>query len=518
MKELVGKRLGRYQLLALLGEGGMAAVFRARHIRSRKTVAVKVLSPYVAKEATFRARFVRELRVLQRLRHPNIVPVLDHGQVGAYLFIVMPYMQAGTLGERMRGGALPLPLAQQVITQIAEALEYAHGKGVVHRDIKPSNILIDDRGRALLADFGFARLEDTSNSLTGSALIGTPSYMSPEQCRGEPATPKSDQYALGVVAYQMTTGALPFVADSPMAVVMMHATQPLPPPRQKCPDLPRNVEAVLMRALEKDPARRFPSVMAFAWALSQAVRYPDHSPAGVAAPLAGPDDATQNMPGLAARLRSAFGGRRVRRRLVLLALLALLLVCLPTGYLAGAGWLRDNSLATATPNGAPAAQLLATIEALSTANARSMGLDPAPGMVETAVQATLSALLASEKSVGAARQGGDMPAGASGATPAAGDGSGVRPTPTPPPPTATAAGMAGNEPGASPSPAMTATDSATPTPSMTVTPTASQPVASETPTPTFTLTSTPTPIPEEKCKGPDHPRYPCTPTPTEEDD
>jgi serine/threonine-protein kinase len=479
----------------------MATVFPAQDAKRRQVVALKVLSPYVAKESQFRARFEREVRLLRRLRHPNIVPLRDFGKLGAYLYVVMPFMEAGTLRDRMHAGPLPLAVAQQVLNQVGDALQYAHSKGIVHRDIKPSNILIDHRGRALLGDFGFARVVDNSASLTGSALIGTPSYMSPEQCRGEAATPKSDQYALGVVVYHMITGELPFVSDTPMGVVILHATEPLPPPREKHPDLPSNVEAVVLRALEKDPERRFASVEAFAWAFSNAVRYPEYNGAAPATAAAAPEDATRNLPGMGARLRTAFGRRTARRRLaVVLAILLLLL--LPLGFLTGASWLGANGSVRETPTGPPSEQLLATIQALGTANASQMGQGLEPGALETAVKETLAVLV--EEEGGPTAETGGSPGSKSTATPT--------PTPTATEDTDSTAA----EPSPTPTSAESGTGDATDTPTPTPTPT---PTATPTPTPTPdstatpTPTPTPTPIPAERChKNPNAPLY-CTPTP-----
>ncbi len=144
-----------------------------------------------------------------------------------------------------------------MVAQVASALESAHQNGVIHRDVKPSNVLMDDQGNALLSDFSFARPQDTSQNLTGSALIGTPSYMSPEQCRGDPIDARSDQYSFGVMLFQITTGSLPFEGETPMAIAMKHVSVPLPRPRQVSPNLPEEIELVLIKALAKDPALRF---------------------------------------------------------------------------------------------------------------------------------------------------------------------------------------------------------------------------------------------------------------------
>jgi serine/threonine protein kinase len=174
MTELVGKQLGRYRIVEEVGHGGMAVVYRAIDGEENREVAIKVLSPYVAQEPKFKARFEQEIQVLRHLRHGNIVPILDYCEAGEYAYIVMPFMVAGTLQQRLVGSPLPLSAAADILHQISQALDYAHAHGVVHRDIKPSNVLITDEGKVMLSDFGFARVIDTSISLTGSALIGTP--------------------------------------------------------------------------------------------------------------------------------------------------------------------------------------------------------------------------------------------------------------------------------------------------------------------------------------------------------
>ncbi len=231
MDDLKGKTLGRYKLLEAIGQGGMSTVYKARDLDKKKEVAVKVLTPHVAQEPKFRARFDREIRLLKDLQHENIVPILNYGEEEGITYIVMPFYSGGTLQDRMDQGGMGLDEVGRFMGDVTTALEYAHEKGIIHRDIKPSNILLDEDGRALLSDFGFAYVSETSNSLTGSVLIGTPAFMSPEQCRGEDVDARSDQYSLGAVLYQLTTGQLPYYGDTPMSVVIKHIHDPLPRPR-----------------------------------------------------------------------------------------------------------------------------------------------------------------------------------------------------------------------------------------------------------------------------------------------
>ena len=272
MLGLVGKTISHYTILEQIGQGGMSSVFSAVDLRDQRAVAVKVLSPYIAHEARFKARFEREIKLLTRLQHPNIMPILDFGEAEGLAYIVMPYLGSGTLGDRLSKGPLDPKDGSRIVQQLASALAAAHAAGVVHRDVKPSNVLMDPMGNALLSDFSFAHQTDASQNLTGSALIGTPAYMSPEQCRGEPIDARSDQYALAVVLYQMTTGRLPYEADTPMATALKHVNEPLPRPRLVNPSIPEDVELVLVKALAKDPSLRYDSVLALNDAFQDALR------------------------------------------------------------------------------------------------------------------------------------------------------------------------------------------------------------------------------------------------------
>jgi len=182
---LIGKTLGSYTILEQIGQGGMSSVFKALDLDNQNHVAVKVLSPYIAHEQRFRARFEREVKLLRRLQHSNIVPILDFGETEGLAYIVMPLIGTGTLHDRLQNGPLDVQTGARVTAQVASALSLAHSMGVIHRDVKPSNVLLDQEGNALLSDFSFAHHQDASQNLTGSALIGTPAYMSPEQCRGD---------------------------------------------------------------------------------------------------------------------------------------------------------------------------------------------------------------------------------------------------------------------------------------------------------------------------------------------
>lgn len=469
MANLIGKKLGQYHIRQAVGKGGMATVYRAYDPKTDREVAVKVLSPYIAQEPKFKARFVQEANLLVDLRHPNIVPVLDFGEENGYAYIVMPYVTAGTLAERLNKGPLPLSVANEVLQQLAGALDFAHSNKVIHRDIKPSNILIDEGGRAMITDFGFARVADESLSITGSGLIGTPAYMSPEQCRGEDASRLSDQYGFGVVLYQMTTGSLPFEADTPLGVVIMHATEPLPPPREIYPELPIRVEAVIMKVLDKEPGNRYPSMVALKEAFHLAI-------SAKAGPISQTvfDHPTEVLNGFAVRwakfrikLRDAWKPSAI----IFLALLVAGFFIYYQLAVEGGGL----QIQTPTANGSAteiSADLLATIDALNTENSPVEGTILAPGEIETLVAGTMSVLLgAAETATANAQPETETQLPSQTATPT------IR------------------------FPFVTSTPSRTPTP----------PQSTSTDLPE---TLTPSVTPTTKCIRVDHPQFPCTPTPT----
>jgi len=269
MSVLTGKTLGAYAVKEQIGRGGIATVYRAYHAPTERHVAVKVLSGETASDATFKARFEREARVVASLQHVHILPVFDYGQEDGTAFLVMPLIEGGTLSERIRQRPMEPREAGRLFWQLASALDYAHQRGLLHRDIKPGNVLLDNSGNALLADFGLTRLVggDDSAQLTKSAVIGTPAYMSPEQGQGLELDSRSDLYSLGVLLYEMLTGDVPYKAETPVAVIFKHVADPLP----TMENLPASLRAVIHTAMAKDPAARYPTATAIAQALEAAL-------------------------------------------------------------------------------------------------------------------------------------------------------------------------------------------------------------------------------------------------------
>jgi branched-chain amino acid transport system substrate-binding protein len=272
MEDLTGMRLGQYQVLAPLGEGGMAAVYKAYQPSVDRQVALKILPRHFASDPEFTGRFEQEAKLIAKLQHVHILPVYDFGEAEGYTYIAMPFIETGTLADLMHGEAMPLDQVRGIITQVGEALAYAHERGLVHRDVKPSNILIDHVGNCLLTDFGIAKMvEGTTKFTQTGAILGTPAYMSPEQIRGDKLDGRSDQYSLGIVLYEMATGRPPFRAETPPAIFVKHLHDPLPPPSTIKPDLPDDLERVILKCLAKEPAARYSDMRAMVKALDRAI-------------------------------------------------------------------------------------------------------------------------------------------------------------------------------------------------------------------------------------------------------
>jgi serine/threonine protein kinase len=269
-----GARFGAYQIVGPLGRGGMATVWKAYETSLDRYVALKVLPAEFLHEPTFAARFQREARVVAKLEHPNIVPIFAYGIEGEIPWMSMrliagPGGGSSHLAALLQDGrVLPRRRAVEILTAVADALSYAHDQGVLHRDVKPQNILLDETGRVYLADFGIARMLEGEAALTRTGLVsGTPQYMAPEHAMGTPLDHRVDVYALGTVAYEMLTGATPFSADTPVAVLFKHVSSPIPVPPADY--VPEPLLGPLLRSLAKDPAERFERATDFTDALAR---------------------------------------------------------------------------------------------------------------------------------------------------------------------------------------------------------------------------------------------------------
>jgi serine/threonine protein kinase len=249
----------------------MATVYKAYHAAMDRYVAIKVLPRQLAESPEFVGRFQQEARTIANLEHPHILPVHDYGESEGITYLVMRFLDAGTLKERLQGSAPSLAEIDRLFAQLADALAYAHDHGVVHRDLKPSNVLVDARGNLFLTDFGIAKLLEASPQFTRTgAMIGTPAYMSPEQAQGLKVDQRSDIYSLGIILYEMVTGRVPYEAETPLAVVLKHLNEPLPIPSSVKPGISPAIERVILKALSKNVDDRFASVAEFQAAWRQA--------------------------------------------------------------------------------------------------------------------------------------------------------------------------------------------------------------------------------------------------------
>jgi tRNA A-37 threonylcarbamoyl transferase component Bud32 len=353
--------IARYEIIAELGQGALATVYRARDPRLGREVAIKLLRREYLSDLGFRSRFEQEATLVAALAHPAIIHVYEFGEHEGQLYLVMAYMPNGSLADRLAQGPLASAEAGGILRRIAGALDFAHANGIVHRDLKPSNILFDEEGNATLGDFGIA-LQATAGGAGTAVISGTPAYMSPEQVRRDAdAGGASDRYALAVTAYQMVTGRVPFSGDSPVAVLLQHLHQPPPALGEVAPELPAALDTVLQAALAKEPGERYATAMAFVEAFAAALADPEAAPL-LPEPVEAPP--VETVPVAAAGVvvpppaagEEAAGGTgwlvRVRERLAAQPLLAFGLVTLlavVAAALAVAGTTGERA-----PEGAPA--------------------------------------------------------------------------------------------------------------------------------------------------------------------
>ena len=279
------QKFNRYEITEELGIGGMATVYRAYDPRFDRDVAIKVLKRELLEDSQLRDRFDRETKIIAKLEHAAIVPVHDVGEDNGQLFYVMRYMTGGSLAERIHNNSLTINQVAHIFMRLAEALDFAHRKGVVHRDLKPGNILFDDVNNAFIADFGIAKFAQAATRITSSGILGTPRYISPEQSLGEEADGRSDQYSLAVILFEILSGRAPFEAKTPLAMALKHATEPAPDILKINPKLPEAIGQVMKRVLEKDPEKRYATCVEFVNAFLEALPEASKALDGNATPL-----------------------------------------------------------------------------------------------------------------------------------------------------------------------------------------------------------------------------------------
>lgn len=267
---MIGRTFGAYTVTGFLGRGGMATVYKGYHAALDRNVAIKVMAADMLEDENFLKRFGNEARLLAKLQHPHILPIYDFGEADTVPYIVMPLMN-DSLKDRLKP-AEPMTLedALRILTAIGQALDFAHTQGVLHRDVKPNNVLFDQHDNPFLADFGIARAMQASRGLTGTGILGTLEYMSPEQARGDALDGRSDVYSFGIMAHQMLTGHLAFSSTTPAGMLFKHISEPPRPPREFNPALPATVDQILLKVLAKDPNQRYQTASEFTKALREA--------------------------------------------------------------------------------------------------------------------------------------------------------------------------------------------------------------------------------------------------------
>ena len=392
----IGHTLGRrYRLDAPLGQGGMSAVYRATDPNLKRTVAVKLIHAHLSSNAEFVRRFEQEAEAVAQLRHPNIIQVFDFAHDGEVYYMVLEYLPGTTLQGRLQDLAaqaqlMPLREAVNILAKVCDAVAYAHERNMVHRDLKPANVMLNAQGEPTLMDFGVARMLGAASHTATGTLIGTAYYMSPEQVQGKHPDGRADIYSLGVMLFEILAGRRPFEADSATTLMMMHLNEAVPDLRQLHPGLPRDLAAVVYRALAKDPAQRFQSAPEMARALRAADLRPSQATdAGTILEAAPPPTAPRQQrvaapppaatsaapPGLSsfAPPSTAGTGQRSRTPLLLGGILAggLLIVCIAAAAILGYNALNGGGpglgapTATEAPTQAPTVDFQATTDALT---------------------------------------------------------------------------------------------------------------------------------------------------------
>jgi tRNA A-37 threonylcarbamoyl transferase component Bud32 len=412
MADLIGTTLGPYRVLEQIGLGGMATVYKAYQPGMDRLVALKILPSHYAQDPLFVQRFEREARVIANLEHPGIIPIYDFGAHDGVSYLVMRYLQAGTVKDILERGRLPLADAAKLTNEIAAALDYAHSQGIIHRDVKPSNILVDKQGNAYLTDFGIAKVLEGTSELTGSAMLGTPAYMAPEQTLSKPVTPQTDVYSLGVMLYEMVTGKPPFEAETPMAVALMHINESLPLPRQVNPSLPEAVDLAILKALAKEPGDRFETAGELAKAFASAAYVEANAPVNRLTELAnqaavgkGSDELTYGVRAEILKQERREIAEKTRRWLpgVVAGLLAVVTLLGMFILSREASTLQGDSAATASAATESFAQLAAAQTAMMEEDVKSQGTLNALATRVAAASATHTATTANTSTLTATR-------------------------------------------------------------------------------------------------------------------
>lgn len=294
--------LGKYQIIEEIGRGGMGAVYKGYDPFLNRTVAIKLLAPHLVWETAFVERFMREARAVAQLRHPNIVDIHDVGQDGGNYYFVMGLLPGVSLKHLIaQRGRLSPAEALSILRPLADALDYAHGKGLVHRDVKPANVIFDERNQPVLTDFGIAKAAEDSRLTTTGASIGTPHYMSPEQVQGKDIDGRTDQYALAIIAFELLTGSVPFDATTTTAILYKQVNEPPPSVTAFCPELPPGIQVALGRALAKSPGGRYSTCGEFVDAMYQSTTQPARPVAPQARPKEQPAPTVVMQPRAAKR-------------------------------------------------------------------------------------------------------------------------------------------------------------------------------------------------------------------------
>jgi serine/threonine protein kinase len=279
------KKLGKYEIIDRIGRGGMAEVYRGYHAVLDRYVAIKLLHPFLADDPEFKDRFEKEARNVARLKHPNIVQVYDfeYDSEGESYYMVMELINGPTLKDRLydlqsSGGNVPINESVRIVKNAAEALAYAHQRSMIHRDVKPANLMLDEDGRVVLTDFGIAKIVTGTQFTASGGMIGTPAYMAPEQGLGEAGDERSDIYSLGVILFQLITGRLPYDADTPLAIILKHLNEPIPVPGELVPDLSKDLENIIYKAMAKEPGERYQTATELAYDLDRLDDTGHHQP------------------------------------------------------------------------------------------------------------------------------------------------------------------------------------------------------------------------------------------------